>query len=245
MSRFITFTEASAAMAVSRLRGPTMQNYLPVLTSQLINLQVKQAMHSWLFDVTGKVLEGLDAALAPGLQRTKAAWADHFCIVLILCICIEAVQVASDGHVMAALRKDPISPLNRVTTCRELDDGAYTHFTDLFHTFYKTQKKFNQHSNKGGVNPIRDGLAVNESDGITHQMVDLVLEIKDIMKRRGKQIVDDYRMRLIFLDKDITQRARNPSFESVPDLLTHHMAFRKRNSGRLLAKFLSSFTKSA
>lgn len=232
MSRIIIFTKASAVEAVSRLRGPTTRNYLPVVTSQLINLQVKQAMHGWLCDMTAKVLEGLDAALAPMLQRTKAAWADHFCTVLILCICIEAVQVASDGHVMAALRKDPVSPLNRVTTCRELDEGAYTHFTDLFHTFYKTQKK---------VNPIRDGLKANESDGITQQMEDLVLEIKDIMKRHGKQIVNEYGMRLIFLDEDIIQRARNPSFDSVPDLLTHHMAFRKRNSGRLLAKFLLSF----
>jgi hypothetical protein len=221
-----------------------MRNYLPVLTSQLINLQVKQAMHGWLFDITGKVLEGLDAALAPGLHRAKAAWVDHFCIVLILCICIEAVQVASDGHVIAALRKDPVSPLNRVTTCRELDEGAYTHFTDLFHTFYKTGKKLKPHGDKGGVNPIRDGLAVKESDGITRQMVDLVSEIKDIMKRHGKQIVIYSKMRLMFVDKDITQRAGNPSFKSVSDLLTHHMAFRKRNSGRLLSKFLMSFRKS-
>jgi hypothetical protein len=201
-------------------------------------------MHGWLFDMTGKVLEGLDAALAPGLHRAKAAWADNFCIVSILCICIEAVQVASDGCVVAALCKDPVSPLNRVVTCHELDKGAYTHFTDLFHTFYKTREKCNQYSKGRGLNPIRDGLAVNESEGITCQMVDLVLEIKDIMKRHGKQVGNNSEIRLTFLEKDIAQRAKDPSFESVPDLLTHHMAFRKTNSGRLLSKFLMSFTMS-
>jgi hypothetical protein len=37
------------------------------------------------------------------------------------------------------------------------------------------------------------------------------------------------------------EAAANPSFDDGLDLLTQHMAFRKRNSGRLVSRFLLSF----
>jgi hypothetical protein len=47
---------------------------------------------------------------------------------------------------------------------------------------------------------------------------------------------------LINLGGEIDNRtAENPTFDPKPDLLTNHMTFRKRNSGRLVSKFLKSF----
>jgi hypothetical protein len=47
---------------------------------------------------------------------------------------------------------------------------------------------------------------------------------------------------LINLGDEIDSRiAENPNFDPNHDLLTNHMAFRKRNSGRLVSKFLKSF----
>jgi hypothetical protein len=46
---------------------------------------------------------------------------------------------------------------------------------------------------------------------------------------------------LIISVDDISKAVENPAFDPKPDLLTHHMAFRKRNSGRLVSKFLKSF----
>lgn len=46
---------------------------------------------------------------------------------------------------------------------------------------------------------------------------------------------------LINLGDEIDRIAENPDFDPMPDLLTHHMVFRKRNSGRLVSKFLKSF----
>jgi hypothetical protein len=59
-------------------------------------------------------------------------------------------------------------------------------------------------------------------------------------------MVMTYRMKdsiamLIKLDDDITRAAEGLTFDPTPDLLTHHMDFRKRNSGRLVSKFLKSF----
>ena len=46
---------------------------------------------------------------------------------------------------------------------------------------------------------------------------------------------------LIISVDDISKAAENPVFDPTPDLLTHHMVFRERNSGRLVSKFLKSF----
>ena len=43
------------------------------------------------------------------------------------------------------------------------------------------------------------------------------------------------------LGDKIAEAAEDLSFDPIPDLLTHHIAFRKRNSGRLVSKFLRSF----
>jgi len=47
---------------------------------------------------------------------------------------------------------------------------------------------------------------------------------------------------LIFAGKEIEEISEPPSFDAGKDLLTQHMVFRKRNSGRLVSKFLKSFT---
>src|SRR5271156_5281387 len=103
MSRVITFNKVSAEKAVEGLRRPHKLNFARTLTSTLLNLQIKQAMQGLLSATTDDVLLSLDAAMSG--PKTKAAWADIFCVILILCMCIEAVQVANDGHAMAALRR--------------------------------------------------------------------------------------------------------------------------------------------
>jgi hypothetical protein len=94
-------------------------------------------------------------------------------------------------------------------------------------------------------NPIRDGLVdrgLNEKDGITQPMVTLVNDIKGIMARHSKyNYYDSGGEKLIFAGGDIKERSKNPTFNRHSDLLTDHMAFRKRNSGRLVAKFLLGF----
>jgi hypothetical protein len=50
---------------------------------------------------------------------------------------------------------------------------------------------------------------------------------------------------LISSDAEMAEAVKNPSFDDPkPDLLTHHIEFRKKNSGRLVSKFLLSFISS-
>lgn len=182
MSRVITFTEASAEKAVERLQKPQKLRFAQTLTSTLLNLQIKQAMQCLLQETTSSVLEGLDQIMQR--PRTEATWVDTFCIVLILCICMEAVQVASDSFAMAALRKDPTSKWDRIVIFQKLDNEAFRQLIYLFHLAYKTPKT----KKKGGlgINPIRNGLQVNQDGGITPQMVNLVNDINQILAVHGK-----------------------------------------------------------
>lgn len=182
MSRIITFTKESAEKAIEGLRKPHTLRFAQTLSSTLLNLQVKQAMHHLLSETAHAVLEDLEKALSKSKGR-PSTWADIFCVILILCMCIEAVQVASDSHAMAALRQDPKRDLSRAKICRELDERPFKDLTELFHLAYKSRKV----SRKGrlGFNPIRTGIMADEEEGITPQMVELVHEIMQIMIKHG------------------------------------------------------------
>lgn len=184
MSRIITFTKDSAEKAVEGLRRPHKLNFAQTLTSTLLNLQIKQAMQGLLFATTNEVLRGLDGAISG--PKTKAAWADIFCVILILCMCIEAVQVANDGHAMAALRKDSKCGLSRLDICRLLDKEPFIHLTEIFHMAYKTEKAGRK--SRKGFNPIRCGLRVDPGEGVTLQMVKLVDDVKAIIDTHGKDL---------------------------------------------------------
>lgn len=186
MSRIISFTKESAEKAIEGLRRPHTLKFAQTISSSLLNLQIKQAMQGPLSGTTNAVLEELEKAISKSKTKT-ASWADIFCVVLILCMCIEAVQVASDSYAMAALRKDPKCGLDRVVICRALDVRLFKRLTEMFHMAYKTPKA----SRKGsiGFNPIRIGLVVNKEEGITPQMVELVHEVKRIMATHGKDLL--------------------------------------------------------
>lgn len=186
MSRIITFTKESAERAIEGLQKPHTLKFAQTISSTLLNLQIKQAMKGLLSEMTTAVLEELETAMSK--SNTKAAsWADIFCVTLILCMCIEAVQVASDSYATAALRKDPNCGLDRLGICRALDEKPFKILTELFHMAYKTRRV--NRKRPLGFNPIRIGLAVHKEEGITLQMVELVDEVKRIMATHGKDLL--------------------------------------------------------
>ena len=188
MSRIVTFTKDSAEKAVGSLRSAQVFPVGQTLTSTLLNLQIKQAMKGLLFKTTKEVLNRLDGKIS---GRKRADWADSFCVILILCMCIEAVQVASDSHAMAALRKDSKCGLSRVNICRLLDEGPFKHLTEIFHMCYNTARA--SPKSRIGLNPIRYGLRVDLVEGITPPMVKLVNDIKAIMNTYGKYLSREVR----------------------------------------------------
>jgi hypothetical protein len=185
MSRIITFTKESAEKAIGVLQRPHTLKYAQTLSSTLLNLQIKQAMKGLLSETTNAALEELENVMSKSKGKANS-WADIFCVILILCMCIEAVQVASDSYAMAALRKDPNCGLDRQMICRELDEKPFNHLTELFHMAFKTAKASSKR--RIGFNPIQLGLGINKEEGITPQMVELVYEVKRIMVTHGKDL---------------------------------------------------------
>jgi hypothetical protein len=184
MGRLITFTKTSAVDAVTNLRSPALLPYIPTLTSTLLNLQIKKAMNSLLFEFTRDVLDGLGHLFAA--CRKQPFWAEAFCVVLILCMCMEELQMSIDSYVMAALRKDPSRALHSASILRGLDDRVFRHITELFHMAYKTARSSLSRTKRLGFNPIRDGFPLNESKGVTPQMTILVQDVRQIIKQCGK-----------------------------------------------------------
>jgi hypothetical protein len=65
--------------------------------------------------------------------------------------------------------------------------------------------------------------------------------------RLGKNMVNTsvaVRLELIFPEYEIAKSAENPASDQETDILASHMVFRERNSGRLVSRFLRSFTES-
>jgi hypothetical protein len=242
MSRVITLTEESANRVVTQLRSPPEMSYLPTITAKLINLQMKQPMQELLDEEVGALLTDLDDLFLKS-TRTKASWTESFSAVLILLMCIEAVQTASDGHASTVLsrNKSDAANLSRPAMCQQLDNTLFAHLKDEFHTFYKSHRTRTGQRNEIGFNPLRHGLEIDRDDGTTQEMRELVNQIKQIRTRYGKLNVSVSATELTGVLGTYMSENSKKLFDLHPDLLTDHVAFRKRNSGRLVLLFLNSF----
>jgi len=182
MDRVITLTDDSAKEASQRLSAPTMLPYNFSFSSRLIHRQIKHQMQMLLHEMTREVLEGLEKELR---TRVRASWPTAFCVILVLCLCIEMVQVATDGFVVHTQRHEGgDSVLLRETgieICRSLDGRPYNGWANLFHAVHRSHKK------QRGFNPIRDGLGVDEKEGLDQAALNLVNEIHQITEN-GKYL---------------------------------------------------------
>jgi hypothetical protein len=190
MGRSITFTDRSAEQVASSLRKPVLRPYERYLISRLLNRQVKSAMHSLQRDLTREVLEELEKDLK---KRSKAVWATCFCVISILCICMEDVQVAINGFLLhKRVNRPEIKPTSAeecIEICRKLDDLPFDHLVRLFHGIYKTQKTPSARRNDHIYNPIRDGPEIDCSEGLDQGSADLVNEIRRIINDHGEDRV--------------------------------------------------------
>jgi hypothetical protein len=182
MGRLITITNGSGEEAFNGLQIPMKLLYDLSSTSQLLNRQLKHTMLVLLQETTRQVLESLEKELR---SRTKVSWAPCFCVILILCICAEELQVAVDGFtVHKILSKDRMNRISRedgVEISRRLDDLLYRDCANLFHGIHRSRRPKTGQRYEHSFNPIRDGVHVNEEEGLTQAMHDLVEEIREIL----------------------------------------------------------------
>ena len=183
MSRVINFTQDSAKKVVQSLHSPMQLPYKYNVSSKLLNLQIKRELNMLQHELTSEVLEKLQTELR---RRSKASWAISFCVILVLCMCMEAVQLAIDGFIVQKMLEYdgthslPASRADGFDIARRLDEHAFKDCMDIFHMIYRSGES-TAGSNKGGFNPIRDGIELDPAHGIDWDTLQLVNEIRGIM----------------------------------------------------------------
>ncbi|KUJ15459.1 uncharacterized protein LY89DRAFT_783598 [Mollisia scopiformis] len=224
MSTLITFSEESAEK-VSR----SIRNYdallEPYLSSRLLNRQIKYVMHKLHRELTIEVLEGLERSLR---ARTKDSWGPSFCTILILCLCIEDLQIAADTMVVCdMLKKGNESQYTRdqsYQVCLALDEYPFSQCKRLFHDIYKSHKEANGGAREGGFNPLR---SVHEktSTGLDATTDAMVKSVYGVVEESYDEMVE-LSKRIATIEFGYTVKPK--------DIKTN-------NTGRLASDFLRSF----
>jgi hypothetical protein len=149
MRTLITFTPESAAM-LARAHGAFRGVGCPpnkYQSSRLLGRELKYFMHNIHKPNLGKVLGEFETYLK---KQEAAVWPVCFLVVLILCLCTEDIQIATNNFIS---NETKIFDQSRpgYHECLELEKLP---FAQIFHDAFGTHKKATGHGNKGGFNPI-------------------------------------------------------------------------------------------
>lgn len=185
MGRILTFTKDSSSM-VTKVSRNTLGIDIPpdTVSSRLLNRQLKHAMHILREAQTKTVLEEFERHLK---KREQTEWPVSFCVVLILCLCIEDIQMATNNFVNNDSGMSHDLHNESYQTCRELEDKPYRQYTQLFHDMYRSHKQPNGHAIDGGFNPI---LQVGGYETCWSQdRRDMISSIRQLIKDSGGCII--------------------------------------------------------
>lgn len=135
-------------------------------------------MHLLQQALTIEILENLHTELR---TKEKNSWATCFCIIVILSMCMEAVQIAADGFVIQTMMENnETSTLSRdaaIEIAQSLDKRLFNECTYIFHMIHRSHEG----SNHKGFNPIRDGIEIDTRHGIDENTVQLVEDMRRII----------------------------------------------------------------
>jgi len=179
IGRIFTLTKESSRRILKIVNHTTISYYSPRSISRVLNRQIKTAINSYLLHETRKILEELDARLK---KQKREFWADDFCVLSILCLCIEEIQNAIGlQHVEKPEEQsgnNNDSSRASARDCQNLDINLYDRITELFHGMYQTKKAST--ADTKWLNPIRDGSSVDRKSR------DLVESIQHVISLHGK-----------------------------------------------------------
>ncbi|KAE9364605.1 hypothetical protein N431DRAFT_354919 [Stipitochalara longipes BDJ] len=208
------FTDSSAKMILYHIQTkyPSVEFY----SSRLLNRQLKHITFKLCRQLAFKALAKLEKAVR---SRDKGFWPIYFASMILLCSTIEHDQILLNAHIQTARAAQPDMMMGMdeepQKACQELEDGPCAQLTHLFHALYRTGKR-----DSGGLNPFRDEFELNAEKHFDAPAMKMIREIKknvfekaELLRERDKPLVLDMK----------------------PE------DFAKRNSGRLVAKFLLSF----
>jgi hypothetical protein len=181
MTQILVFTDDSAESAVKSLRRPTKLPYTGTLTSKLISLQIKRVMYALVFEKTGDTLTKLESTLLAAKGNEGTAWATSFCVIAILCMCVEMVQVAADLKIVHMMREEEgHGKLSRDDSKNHLRERPLAECQARFHHVFKSYKSNGKQKNERCFNPIRYGHSGYKEKGIDKATGGLIDEVSRV-----------------------------------------------------------------
>jgi hypothetical protein len=228
------FTDSSAKMILYHIQTkyPSVEFY----SSRLLNRQLKHITFKLCRQLAHKFLSKLEKAVR---SRDKGFWPIYFASMILLCSTIEHDQILLNAHIQTARAANQLSGIGTrmdeepLKACQELEDGPCAQLTHLFHALYRTGKR-----DSGGLNPFRDEFELNAEKHFDSASMGMIREIKkNIFDKGGLSPLT--RLILVLVLTLLAELLRERDKSLVLDMRPEDFA--KRNSGRLVAKFLLSF----
>lgn len=179
MSKLVTFTPQSTAL-LRQVKVIPNEN-APYFSSKLLNRQIKVAIHHLLKRAQERSLVGLEKEIK---KRSKDSWSVAFCVLLILCLCAEDIQIAADTFVTHPEVGDEIHRSGSHKICMDLESLPYEQCSNLFHEVFGTFKRRNGHGGDGPFNPLKQE-SLSESY-LSPASRELVSGIRDIIANHCK-----------------------------------------------------------
>lgn len=171
----LEFTEDTVSVLESSLPRPHVFNYGRVNHSQLVTAQVKKIMYKIYRKSMENVMIGLQKRL--NKKATKENWTTSFCIIVILCMIAEMVQISKDIYVVYQL--DSISREESEKFYHRLDERIIGSTTSIFHGSYHTLPRGRKSAKI--FNPLRNGLGTAASV-LPNEVQQLVTELQSIIQ---------------------------------------------------------------
>lgn len=155
MTKLVTFTSDSAAFLLQKqwYLSNTTYDVSSYLSSRLLNRQIKLAIHQLLKETQANTLKCLEKELR---KRSRSAWPRAFCVLLILCLCTEDIQIAADTFITHPEDGDEFKREESHKMCRGLEI-FHEECAKLFHDVFATTKRLNGHGGDGPFNPLKLG----------------------------------------------------------------------------------------
>ncbi|KAH9205613.1 hypothetical protein DL95DRAFT_85541 [Leptodontidium sp. 2 PMI_412] len=222
------FMEPGLFANQSRLAENAHNQFGSAASSWLMDIALNNAMRTLALQTVKVLLSDLERAMR---SRTRDRWAYCFAVILVLCSCVEEMQIWALSLLDIEQKINGLGDLSRrkwvLHACTSLEEQPVRIIVDIFHSIYRStaDSSYGTASNLG-FNPlkqiIRNGCRIPKGTdfGLEGHTVNLVRDL-------GQIVLHSY--------GELRGLAGPPNFEGTLEKII------KRNRGRLVSQFLLSF----
>lgn len=199
MKTLVTLSEQSAHDVYTSM--PNLASYYnPYPCSRLLSRQIKYAMDRLGREITSKVLKSLELTMR---SRSEESWGLSFCALLILCLCMEELEIAADIFVVADMDQEGANSAydrrQSLAACQALEDNPFLQFKRLFHDIYRSHRKSRRAGQ--GFNPLQKLAKKGGTAGSDQPMDRMVKSIYQLIYGSCKNIEVPKQVSLSFMLK--------------------------------------------